>query len=115
LQKRADFPNDPAAALTARFAQTHEPDGNGGWRHRFPKAAGAWELLTDLEAWQRADHVAADAVFSTAATPERPQDPTPPNPRDQAAADVAALYDNGHAPTPAGGGGSGGQPPAVAG
>jgi hypothetical protein len=113
LQKRGPLPNDPAEALVARFAQTHEPDGNDGWRHRFPKAAGAWERLTDLEVWSRADHVAADAVFSTAATPERPQDPTPPDPADQARADVAALYDNRQAPASAGGGGSGGQPPAV--
>jgi hypothetical protein len=115
LQKRTDFPNDPAENLVARFAQAHEPDGNGGLRHRFPKAAGAWERLTSLEEWQRADHIAADVTFSTAATPESPQDPTPPDPTDQARADVASLYsqDNSHVSAPAGGGGGGGEPPAV--
>jgi hypothetical protein len=95
LQKRGPLPNDPAEALVARFAGAHEPDGNGGWRHRFPKAAGAWAILTAVEEWERADHLAADAAFTTAATPERAQDPTPPDPIDQARQDVAALYAQG--------------------
>jgi hypothetical protein len=111
LQKRGPLPNDPAEALVGRFAQAHEPDGNGGWRHRFPRAAGAWERLAALEEWERGDHLAADALFSVAAAPDKPEDPTPQDPIDQARADVAALYRQ--APASAGGGGDGGQPPAV--
>jgi F0F1-type ATP synthase membrane subunit b/b' len=111
LGKRTDLPNDPAEALVARFAQAHEPNGNGGWRHRFPRAAGGWERLAALEEWERGDHLAADALFSVAATPEKPEDPTPQDPIDQARADVAALYRQ--APASAGGGGDGGQPRAV--
>jgi hypothetical protein len=117
IQKRGQLPNDPAEALVARFAQAREPDGNGGTRYRFPKASIAWERLTDLEAWERQDHLAADAAFSVAATPDKPQDPTPVDPVDAARADVAQLYSqgNGQVAAQAGGGGDGGEPPTVAG
>jgi hypothetical protein len=114
MHKRTSFPNDRAESLMARFATGLEPNGSGGWRHRFPKASMAFERLSDLEAWSREDHVAADAVFSVASAPEKPDDPTPTSPADQARQDVAALYSQGNSSSVTQTGGSG-EPPAVAG
>jgi hypothetical protein len=113
LSKRGPLPGDPAAQLVARFAYAQQPDGRGGSRYQFPKAALAFERLGDLESWERSDHIAADATFMVNSTPERPDDPTPPDPTDQARQDVAALYSagNGQAPAAAAGGG-GGEPTA---
>jgi hypothetical protein len=104
LRKRGPLPNDPASALVTRFVHYTHPDGSGGWRYEFPDALGAWEDLQALEQWERSDHLAADATFSVAATPERPDDPNPPDPHDVARDDVAQLY------TP---GGNGGRPAAA--
>lgn len=113
LQRRGPTPNDAAENLLERFATATESDGNGGTRSRFPKAAGAWQRLKELEAWTRQEHLAAEAIFSVAATPPKPEDPEPVSPMDAARDDVAALYsrDNGQATASAGG--SGGQPPAA--
>jgi hypothetical protein len=81
-------PGDPATRLVARFADARLPNGS----HLFPEAAGGWDDLVALEEWDRAAHLSADAVFSTPATPERPDDPRPRDRHAEARDDVAALY-----------------------
>jgi hypothetical protein len=70
----------------------------------------AWERLQDLESWERQDHLAADAAFSVASTPERPDDPRRQDPTEAARDDVAQLY-NG-SPTRARTAGGSGEPAA---
>jgi hypothetical protein len=92
MTKRGPLPGDPAEALVSRFASARIPDGSGGSRYWFPKAAMAWERLQDLEGWERQDHMAADAAFSVAATPAKPEDPRRQDPTEAARDDVAQLY-----------------------
>jgi hypothetical protein len=110
MTKRGPLPNDPAENLVARFASARIPDGSGGSRYWFPKASMAWERLQDLESWERQDHLAADAAFSVASTPERPDDPRRQDPTEAARDDVAQLY-NG-SPTRARTAGGSGEPAA---
>jgi hypothetical protein len=109
MTKRGPLPGDPAENLVARFASARIPDGSGGSRSWFPKAAMAWERLQDLEGWERQDHMAADAAFSVAATPAKPDDPRRQDPTEAARDDVAQLYNNG-SPTRASTAGGGGEP-----
>ena len=106
MTKRSPCPNDPAENLVARFASARIPDGSGGGRYWFPKASMAWERLQDLESWERQDHLAADAAFSVASTPEKPDDPRRHDPTEAARDDVAQLY-NGSPSRASTAGGSG--------
>ena len=99
LTKRGPLSGDAAENLVARFASARIPDGTGGGRYWFPKAAMAWQKIQDLESWERQDHMAADAAFSVASTPEKPDDPRRQDPHEAARDDVAQLYST------AGGGG----------
>jgi hypothetical protein len=93
LLRRSPIPGDQASRLVARFADATEPDGHGGQRYRFPKASGAWDRLTQLDAWSDRDHLEAAAAFSVSSVPPRPAPAPPPqSPADAARADVAALY-----------------------
>jgi hypothetical protein len=99
LLRRSPVPGDAASRLTARFADATEPDGHGGQRYRHPKASGAWDRLSKLDAWEDRDHIAAAAAFSVSSVPPRPAPaPAPPSPADQARADVAALYGSNGTP-----------------
>ena len=68
----------------------------------------AWERLQDLEYWEREDHLAADAAFSVASTPEKRDDPRRHDLTEAARDDVAQLY-NGSASRASTAGGSGEQ------
>jgi hypothetical protein len=111
MTKRGPLPNDAAENLVTRFASARIPDGHRGSRYRFPKASMAWERLQDLEAWERQDHLAADAAFSVPSTPAKPDDPRRQDPTEAARDDVAQLY-NGGSPTRAGTAGGSGEPAA---
>jgi hypothetical protein len=108
--RRSPVPGDGATRLVAHFADATEPDGHGGQRYRFPKASGAWDRLSRLDAWTDRDHIEAAAQFSVSSVPPRPAPaPAPPSPADQARADVAALYSQGNGTPAATTGGDSGQ------
>jgi hypothetical protein len=87
FQRMTPVPGDVATTLFERVINQRLPHGS----FLFGDKAGAYQRWLDLRLSPE-EHMAATAVFSTSGKPEPVQDPTPVDPRQQAADKIAQMF-----------------------
>jgi hypothetical protein len=98
FQRMTPVPGDQATKLVERFVNQRLSNGS----FLFPDAAGGYARWLELRRTAE-EHMADTATFSVSGRPEPTSDPTPSDPRQQAADKIAELFPD----TPATGSSSG--------